>query len=68
MPSPCNAATDPIALGQAGTPMAVNGLTDGQTYFVIATADPGGPNNACGAYTVDVHGTLPVQLQKFSVQ
>lgn len=67
MPSPCSLATDPIALGDFTTPMAVNGLTDGATYYVIITADPGGPNAACGPFTATVTGTLPVELQSFSV-
>jgi hypothetical protein len=67
MPSPCSLSTDPIAFGDFTTPMAVNGLTDGQTYYLIVTADPGGPANACGAFTATVTGTLPVELQSFSV-
>lgn len=68
MPSPCSLATDPIAFGDFTTPMEVNGLTDGQTYYVIVTADPGGPADACGAFTLDVNGTLPVELQSFDVE
>jgi hypothetical protein len=64
----CSAATDPIAFGVPGTPMHVGGLTDGQTYFITATADPGGPNDGCGSYDIDVAGTLPVSLQNFSVE
>jgi hypothetical protein len=67
MPSPCSVATDVTALGFPGTPMAVNGLTNGQTYYVIVTADPGGPANACGPFTATVTGPLPVELQNFSV-
>jgi len=64
----CSAATDPIAFGVPGLPMAVTGLTDGQQYFITVTADPGGPNDGCGAYDVDVDGTLPVVVQNFVVE
>jgi hypothetical protein len=67
MPSPCSSATDPIALGFPGTDMAVNGLTDGQQYFVIVTADPAAPAATCGTFTASVTGTLPVTLQSFTV-
>lgn len=67
MPSPCAASTDVMQLGFPGHPMVVNGLTDGQTYYVIVTADPGGPADACGTFTATVTGTLPVELQSFSV-
>ncbi|MBX3726318.1 MAG: hypothetical protein KF823_10400 [Xanthomonadales bacterium] len=67
MPSPCSSSTDPIAFGFAGTPMAVTGLTNGQTYYVIVTTDPGGPNDACGAYTLNVTPQLPVELQSFTI-
>ena len=63
----CTASTDPIAFGFPGSPMVVNGLTNGQTYYVVATADPGGPNAGCGQFTATVTGTLPVELKKFSV-
>lgn len=69
MPSPCAPATDPIALGTSvGTDMAVNGLTDGQTYYLIITANPGGPEDACGTFTAAVNGTLPVTLKGFTVE
>lgn len=68
MPSPCNSNTDATSLGFPGTPMPVQGLQDGQTYYVIVTADPGGPADACGAFTATVTGTLPVELQNFSVE
>lgn len=68
MPSPCSLSTDPIALGTSvGTPLPVAGLTNGATYYVIVTANPGGPADACGTYTATVAGTLPVSLQGFSV-
>lgn len=67
MPSPCSSSTDPTAFGDFTTPMAVNGLTNGQTYYVIITADPGGPASGCGPFTATVTGPLPVALQEFSV-
>lgn len=68
MPSPCHSSTDPIAFGDFDHPMDVNGLTDGATYYVIVTADPGGPADACGAFSVQVNGQLPVELQSFDVE
>lgn len=56
----CSASTDPVAFGATGVDMTVSGLTDGQTYYIAATSDPGGPNNGCGAYDLTVTGTLPV--------
>lgn len=64
----CTASTDPIAFGAPGVPMVINGMTDGQTYYVVATADPGGPNNGCGQYRLSVTGPVPVALQNFSVE
>lgn len=68
LPSPCDVGTDPIALGAPGVPMAVNGLTNGQTYYIVATSDPGSPPATCGPYTLDVTGILPVELQSFSIE
>jgi hypothetical protein len=70
MPAPCASSTDPTNFGFDGTPMTIapDSLTDGQEYFVIVTADPGGPADACGAFSVDVAGQLPVELQNFSVE
>jgi len=62
----CTPATDPIAFGAPGAGMLVSGLTGGQTYYVIVTADPGGPNAGCGQYTL--FATVPVTLQSFSVE
>lgn len=67
MPSPCGSSTDPIAFGDFNAPMTVSGLTDGATYYVIVTADPGGPAASCGAFTGTINGQLPVELQSFSV-
>lgn len=66
--SNCNSA--PIAIGFVGGPMAVNGLTNGQTYLVIVSTDPSIPTPPvqCGPYTATVAGTLPVSLQGFSVE
>lgn len=68
MPTPCNNTTDVIAFGDAANPMAVSGLTNGQEYFVIITADPGGPADACGTFSAAVTGTLPVELEAFEVE
>lgn len=63
----CNASTDPIAFGVQGSPLILNGLlTPGQTYYVVVTADPGGPAAGCGQFTVS-SGYLPVSLQQFSI-
>jgi len=62
----CTPATDPIAFGAPGADMLVSRLTGGQTYYVIVTADPGGPNAGCGQY--DLFATYPVTLQSFSVE
>lgn len=68
MPSPCADATDIINGGNSAAPMAVTGLTNGATYYVIMSGDPGGAANACGPFTLTVTGTLPVSLQGFSVE
>ena len=66
--SPCSSSTScPIDNGAAG-PGSVSGtlpaaLSPGTYYvFVANTADA-----ACGAYNLSFTGTLPVKLQKFSV-
>lgn len=64
----CAANADPIAFGVPGTPMTVSGLTNGQSYFVVVTADPGGPALGCGQYSLSVNGIVPVALQAFSVE
>ncbi|WP_313913030.1 hypothetical protein [Tahibacter sp.] len=65
----CTASTDPIAFGVVGAPLSVStsGITPGQTYYVVVTADPGGPAAGCGQFTI-TPGYLPVSLQKFSVE
>jgi hypothetical protein len=63
----CSAATDPIAFGVPGTEMVVGSLTDGQTYYVAVTADPGGANSGCGTYDL-VASSLPVTLTSFSIE
>lgn len=67
MPDPCASSTDIIGAGDFANPMTVNGLTDGATYYIVATADPGGPVDACGTFGINVTGPLPVELQSFSV-
>ena len=69
MPDPCAPATDPIQFGFDGQPLVIapNTLTNGQNYYLIVTADPGGQADACGAFEVIVDGQLPVELQNFSV-
>lgn len=65
LPTPCSSSTDPIAIGDFMTPMNIGGLDVGSTYYLIVTADPGGPADACGPYAVQV--TIPVGLQSFSI-
>jgi hypothetical protein len=67
MPSPCSSSTDPIAVGAPGFPMSVASLTNGNTYYVIVTADPAGTALGCGQYSLTVQGPLPVELSRFSV-
>ncbi len=74
MPSPCSNATDPISFGNSDNPMPANNLAAGGTplvngtrYFVIVTADPGGPADACGPFSLTAPDPLPVELQSFSV-
>jgi len=64
----CTQATDPTNFGFAGTPMVVNGLTDGQTYYIVVNADSTAPAGTCGTFEVDVTGTLPVGLASFTVE
>jgi hypothetical protein len=54
----------------AGQSIAVSatGLTDGAHYYFVVTSAPGSPDANCGAYTGTITGTLPVSLQKFSVE
>lgn len=63
----CNTSVDPIAFGFQGLDMTVSGLTEGSEYLVVVTADPAGSDAACGTFNVSVNGTLPVELQSFSV-
>lgn len=64
----CNTSVDPIAFGFQGLDMTVAGLTEGSEYLVVVTADPSGSDAACGTFNVTVAGTLPVELQSFSVE
>ncbi len=63
-------ATAPIGGAAVGAPYSVEGLTPGAQYIVVVTTDPsiavpaGGP--ICDDYSVATD-TLPVKLQKFSV-
>lgn len=71
--TPCDpVAGNPIAFGSnaAGTATGtVSGLTDGTTYYLVVTTDPGAgaANNNCGTYNLSYTGTLPVSLQSFSI-
>lgn len=67
LPTPCSSSTDPIAIGDFNTPMAVSGLNVGATYYLVVTADPGGAASACGAYAVSLT-SIPVELQSFSIE
>lgn len=69
MPSPCSSSTDILNAGDSTTPMGpLSGLVNGQTYYIIVTADPGNPDpNRCGTYSLNVQNILPVELQSFSV-
>ena len=67
--SPCVNGTDYI--GPNGSPSTATSATvSGQpagTYYLIVT-DPTAAGAQCGAYNLTLTGTLPVQLQGFSVQ
>lgn len=63
-PAPLNATTGP---GNGGN-FQLTGLTDGSTYYVVMTGNPNNANAQCGTYTIDVNGTVPVELQTFSVE
>lgn len=64
----CTPSTDPIGFGAPGVNLSATDqdLTQGVTYFLVATADPGGPNDACGQYSL-FYFTTPVTLQSFSI-
>lgn len=71
--APCDAVTGNIVASGSnagGTASGtVSGLTDGTVYYLVVTTDPGAgaADTNCGTYNVAVTGTLPVQLQNFSV-
>lgn len=72
--APCDAVNGNIVAsgsnnGGTATGAALSGLTDGTTYYLVVTTDPGAgqPNTACGTFTGTIAGKLPVQLQSFSV-
>ena len=51
----CSNSADPIEFGMQGTSMNTSGVTvPGQQYYVIVTADPSSPSNACGQYLMTV--------------
>lgn len=61
---PCKVSTQSVtATSTSGT--LPTGLTAGTYYIVVA--DAGSDSPGCGAYNLSVSGTLPVKLQKFSV-
>jgi hypothetical protein len=66
----CNSSGPCSFDNQAATAVAVAGtLTTGAaagTYFIVV-GDTGSDAPGCGAYGLAVTGTLPVQLQKFSI-
>jgi hypothetical protein len=70
--TPCDpVAGNPVAFGSnvGGTATGViTGLTDGTTYYLVVTTDPGAgaANDNCGTYNFSYTGT-PVSLQSFSV-
>lgn len=60
--SPLQAATGPGATGS----FPVDGLTDGQTYFIVVSGDPSVNAPLNGTLTFGTP-TLPVNLQSFSI-
>lgn len=73
LPAPCSNSTDPISFGNDANPMPATNMAGGtplnesQDYYVIVTADPGGPADACGEFSLTPPNPLPVELQSFSV-
>jgi len=64
--APCVADADDAGPDAAET-VTVTGATPGTYYLLVdSTAAAAGPLG-CGPYTVSVTGTLPVELQSFSV-
>lgn len=63
-PAPLNGSTGPANGGN----FQLSGLTDGNTYYVVVTGNPSNAAAQCGSYTVAVAGTVPVELQSFSVE
>ncbi|HJU38108.1 MAG TPA: hypothetical protein VJ724_00950 [Tahibacter sp.] len=65
----CNASTDPTDVGTPGVPMTLQdaGLVQGQTYFIVVTADPTSLAASCGQFSMSAPGYLPVGLQEFSI-
>lgn len=63
--SACAAADTCDANGTNSVSLA--GLTVGTPYFLIISTTPAGAASNCGTYNLASDGTLPVKLQKFSV-
>lgn len=64
--SACASESGDTVAGQGTETMNVS-LAASTTYWVVVTSFAGAPNN-CGAFSLSANGTLPVQLQKFSVE
>ena len=60
----CTDVADSNGAG-SGETLSTVGLANG-TYFMVVTSSPG--TNTCGDYNITANGTLPVKLQKFSVE
>jgi len=60
--SPIQAATGPATTGS----FPVDGLTDGQTYYIIVSGNPSVNAPLSGSLTISTP-TLPVTLQNFSI-
>jgi len=58
-----------VATGTPGNAADISGVGAG-TYFMAVGGNQTDPQDAtaCGAFTINANGTLPVKLQSFSVQ
>ena len=65
----CNDFSNPIAFAYAGLDMEVNSSNspDGATRYIVVTSDGTSAPTTCGAFDLEVTGTLPVELSSFSV-
>lgn len=63
-----NCAANAISPG-AGQPvnLDITGIPNGN-YFLAIVADPNAAAGNCGTYQINANGTLPVELQSFSVE